>query len=285
MNREITVLITCFLLSTAARAEQATEALPDFQPFAQVRAIGELGFLGAVAHTIQYSKDGTKFDYVNEGGQNNLFLFGRLSAELELDGHHTVVLLYQPLRIPTAVTMRRDVRVDGLTFPEGMPVDLVYGFDFYRISYLYDFWGDSARHELSLGTSMQIRNADIRFTSADGTLRRANRDLGPVPTLKFRARYGFDGGAWIATEIDAVYAPIKYLNGGDSDVEGALFDVNLRAGLRVYDHLDAFINLRYLAGGAEGTSDVRAGGDGFVANWLQFVTVSLGVEFNLFDPA
>jgi len=83
------------------------------------------------------------------------------------------------------------------------PLNSTYGFPFWRISYLYDFLrrrGD----EVSIGVSLQIRDATITFTSADGTLRADRRDVGPVPTLKFRGRWGFESGVWWGTEIDGI---------------------------------------------------------------------------------
>ena len=153
----------------------------------QVRALAELGFLSPLSHTIQYGNNGSAFDYVGEGGQDNLFLFSRVSAELELGERHTFVLLYQPLEFKTGVRLRRAITVDEAVFAEGTPLDLRYFFDFYRLSYTYDLFGEDPRKELSLGASMQIRNAAISFTSADGKLRRSFTNIGPVPAAQ---------GAW-----------------------------------------------------------------------------------------
>ena len=274
----VPVLVLLLLASVPARA------FDDDQRFVQVRALAELGFLSPLSHTIQFGKQGSSFDYVDEGGQDNLFLFGRLSAELELNARHTIVLLYQPLEIRSEVRLRRDVVVDEELFPSGTPLDLRYFFDFYRLSYMYDLFGESARHELSLGGSLQIRNAAISFTSADGKLRRAFANIGPVPLLKARGRYTFDCDVWLEAEVDFIYAPVKYFNGGSSDVEGALVDLSLRAGLPVFRASNVFLNLRYLAGGAEGTSpDDNTVGDGFTANWLHFLTLSLGGQLDLMD--
>jgi hypothetical protein len=275
-------LPTLVLCALALLTPRPARALDDPQPFVQVRALAELGFLGAVDHTIQYGKDGSSFDYVGEGAQNTVFLFTRLTAELELGGRHTIILLYQPLDFRTAVRLRRDILVDELTFPADTALDLRYGFDFYRLSYMYDLYGRLARHELSLGASLQIRNATVSFTSADGKLRRAFTNIGPVPTLKARGRYTFDCDVWIESELDFMYAPVKYINGGASDVEGAIFDLNLRAGLPVFTGGAVFLNLRYLGGGASGTSpDENTVGDGYVSNWLHFMTLSLGGELSL----
>jgi len=271
------LLVAVIMLAPAPAA-----AIDDLQPFTQVRALAELGFLSPLSHTIQYGKDGSTFDYVGEGGQDNLFLFARISAELELNARHTFVFLYQPLEIRSEVHLRRQITVDEEVFAQGTPVDLRYFFDFYRLSYTYDLLGESARHELSVGGSMQIRNAAISFTSADGKQRRSFSNVGPVPLLRVRGRYTFDCDVWIAGEFDFIYAPVKYLNGGSSDVEGALVDLNLRAGLPVFRGSEVFINLRYLAGGAEGTSsDEATVGDGFTANWLHFLTLSLGAQLDL----
>ena len=111
---------------------------------------------------------------------------------------------------------------------------------------------------------------------------RTNRDVGPVPLVKFRIRYTFDTDWWIGGEIDAIYAPVKYINGSNTDVVGALIDANVRVGIPVNEYSNTFLNLRYLAGGAEGTSQNNPGpGDGFIANWLQFLTLSAGAEIKI----
>ncbi|MBW2527071.1 MAG: hypothetical protein JRI23_23015 [Deltaproteobacteria bacterium] len=269
--------LALLLGSSSARAEPEPEPEPDAEPFVQVRGVGEIGGLFVLGHTVQLSKSGTVFDYRADGGQDVFFPFGRLSAELELNGHHTFILLYQPLDLRTREVLHRDVVADGLRFPAGTALDLRYFFDFYRFSYLYDFWGDRAHDEFSWGLTLQIRNAIIDFTSADGELSRTRSNIGPVPAIKARMRHTFDCGAWIGGEADGMYAPVKYINGGDSDVEGAILDISLRAGYVVTPSVDVFLNLRQLAGGAEGTGSPTAQSDGFTANWLNFFIPSVGV--------
>ena len=122
----------------------------------------------------------------------------------------------------------------------------------------------------------------IDFTSADGTMRRTNRDIGPVPLIKFRIRHTFDSGWWIGGEIDGIYAPVKYINGSNTDVVGALLDANFRVGIPINEFSSTFLNLRYLGGGAEGTSQNNPGpGDGFTSNWLHFLTISAGAELKI----
>lgn len=270
-------------LAALLSAAQATTPTPpqtvlngSERPYA-VHFAAEVGTLLPVSHRIQFSRDGTDFDYVRYGGQDNLFPFTRFSADLDLGDRHSVILLYQPLNLETEVTLETDLVVDEATFLAGTPVDLRYGFDFVRGSYLYDLQSDP-RQELALGISLQLRNATINFTSSDGNTRRATRDVGPVPILKGRLRQPMGQGAWWGLEVDGFYAPVSYLNGDDNDVIGSILDSSARVGVLLDNGTDAYLNLRYLGGGSQGVDDDHTGpGDGYTDNWLHFVSLSLGI--------
>jgi hypothetical protein len=247
-------------------------------------AIIEMGFVDPIHHTIKFGKAGSRFDYVADGGQDTLFPTMRLSAEVTWEGAHTLVFLYQPLDLQTRETLREELVVDDVSFPAQTPVDFRYGFDFYRASYLYDVSHDRSDQELSFGAGLQLRNAVIDFTSADGQLRRSNRDVGPVPLLKVRTRQPVVGSLWLGAEADGMYAPVKYINGGRSDVVGAILDASLRVGYQLAEPLDVFFNARYLGGGAKGTSKAEAEsgpGDGYTSNWLHFWTATIGARAQL----
>jgi hypothetical protein len=94
----------------------------------EVRLATELGFVGVLAHTIQLGQQGTKFDYVADGGQDVLFPFRRMSAELHLKPRHTIILLYQPLDVRTETYLVNPLVLDSDTFPAGTPMNLRYGF-------------------------------------------------------------------------------------------------------------------------------------------------------------
>ncbi len=242
----------------------------------RTRFSAELGVLAPMYHHITFDRDGTDFDYLAEGGQNNLFPFTRLSADLDIGDRHSVILLYQPLDLRTETVLTRDVTQADLLFPEGTPMEFRYGFSFVRGSWLYDL-APGPKKELGLGVSLQIRNATIDFASQDGTLFTGERDIGPVPVIKFRGRLPVEERAWVGAEVDGFYAPIKYLNGGDTDVVGAIVDASLRGGIAQKSGVDLFLNLRTIAGGAEGQSNSQdALGDGYTKNWLVFTSLSLG---------
>ncbi len=246
----------------------------------KLSGVAELGYLGVMSHKVQFSNSGTYINYVSEGGQDVLFPVSRLSLELEIKDLHTITLLYQPLRLETTTLLNRDLVIDDLVFPAGTSVDFLYNFPFYRISYMKELVPRNEKFGFAFGASLQIRNATINFESTDGSLFRSNRDIGPVPVLKFRTRYNYSDLTYTEMEADGFYAPISYLNGSDNEVVGAILDASLRQGLKVTDEVGAFLNLRYLGGGAVGTSDNETGpGDGYVKNWLHFLTVTCGFKY------
>jgi hypothetical protein len=237
----------------------------------------ELGFIDVLSHTIQFGSDGTRFDYVEEGGQNILFPFQRLSGEIHFGHRHAIIFLYQPLDIRTETLVNRDIVVDELVFPADTPMELRYGFDFYRFSYLYDLSRRKDK-EIAVGLSLQLRNASIWFKSADGTLFRINQGVGPVPIVKFRTRIPLNKGMWLGSEIDGFYANGRYISGSENDFEGAIIDASLRIGFDLNASFNTFLNVRYVGGGASGFDEGDTGpGDGYTDNWLHTVAVTLGL--------
>jgi len=243
----------------------------------------EVGFFGFFSHKIQFSKSGTYFNYVRDGGQDVWFPFRRLSGDVLLGSRHRLVFLIQPIDIRTEVLVPAGgLDVDEASFQENTPIELRYGFDFYRFSYLYDFFKDP-KNELAVGASLQIRDAVITFSGTEGTADqfRGEGNIGPVPALKFRAKYYLNDYVWLGSEIDGIYAAGRGVTGStevSSNFVGAIIDASLRAGFTPKPPVDVFLNLRYLAGGAEGTSTDDPGpGDGYVKNWLHAFSVSLGI--------
>lgn len=236
----------------------------------------EGGFLAVPYHTIQFGTNGTKFDYVQSGGQDVLFPFTRFSLEFNMFKNHSIFLLIQPLEVETRVLLTSQLNVDNAVFASNTYLNTRYGFTFYRASYVFYFFNNE-RAELGLGLSLQIRNANIEFASGDGTIIRSTRNIGPVPIIKAKARYTFDGGFFIGTEIDGFYASSSFFNGANYSFEGSILDASVRAGLPVKDIGDMFLNIRYLAGGARGTDQAPTPpADGYTENMLNTVSVTVG---------
>jgi len=293
MKKVLTTLLVFALAATALFAEDGF--LNHNDGLLDVELVAETGFVKVLTHTIQIGDTGTVFDYVTQGGQELLSPFSRVTAELTIADQHTVVFLYQPLELATQSRFDSDVTIDDVTFETGQVVDILYSFPFYRISYLYDFVADP-QLELAAGLSLQLRNASIRWESTDnedpvtdGNFRELviSQNLGPVPIIKLRGEYRFDGdaipGAFIGLEADGFYASSAFINGAGYAFEGSIFDVSLRAGFEPTPGLDLFMNVRGLGGGGKGTrGDAREtwteSRDGFTDNFLTTLSVTLGAR-------
>jgi hypothetical protein len=281
--RKASVIAALFCVTAFASNESTSQRIPvtDTRSPLAIDVTAELGFLSVVKHTIQFGKTGTYFNYKETGGQDVLFPFNRLSINTHWR-RNTFVLLYQPLLIEATELINQNLTIDNLTYPAMTGVKFTYNFPFYRFSYLYDLVPEG-KWNIALGITLQIRNATISFLSNDGELFRSNRDVGIVPALKARLRYNINETLWLGTELDGIYAPVSYLNGDDNDVTGAILDASLRAGYTYNRAYSMFLNLRYLGGGAEGQSDnFKAPADGYVKNWLHFLTVSVGFVWDIF---
>lgn len=272
-----TLLVYAMSLFTSVQAHPES-----WDKYPRLNAGLEYGFLGVLDHRIQFSENNTYFDFRQDGGQDNLFSVAKLSVDLELDPHHKLVFLYQPLSLSSQSVLNQDIRVDNISFARGTPMRFLYDFPFFRSSYLYDFNPDRFE-ELAAGISLQLRDAVIEFASLDGKQLVSKRNVGPVPILKFRSRHRINETWWWGSEVDGFYAPVSYLNGSTNDVIGAILDANLRLGANLSDQYYPYLNLRYLAGGGVGRSDDKDfSGDGYVNNWLHFLIITLGMHTSLF---
>ncbi|MBR9860979.1 hypothetical protein GYB22_09595 [bacterium] len=273
------VIILLILLTSAVSSKGQSSTIKSQENY-KLKMVAEIGFVGVFDHKIQFGNNGTYFDYKEDGGQDVLFPFIRPSLELELNKRNTFIFLIQPLRLESKVYLEEDIVVDDLVYPATSSVQLLYNFPFYRFSYLREVMPNKEKWSLGIGGTVQIRNATISFESLDGTRFRTNRDVGIVPALKVRSRYQFNERAYTELEADGIYAPVSYLNGSTTEIVGAILDASLRGGLQITNEVDAFLNLRYLGGGAVGTSnDPKGPSDGYVKNWLHFGTVSAGFSY------
>ena len=269
-------MLTLLLTSAFAFASPSLLNQPDSN--IRISPHFELGFVGPVSHIIQFGQEGTEFDYVGEGGQDNLFPFVRLAIDVDMGARHHLSFLYQPLNLNTRINARRDIQINDNVFPEGIAMETRYGFDFSRLTWSYKIMATESAN-WRLGLAMQIRNATIDFWSIDGSVIDTERDIGPVPLFMTAGQFDLKNNRWWGFDITGAYAPVSYLNGDDNEVLGALLDTSIRAGLHAQKGMDPFVNLRYLGGGAEGiTDDPDPGKDGYTRNWIHTIALSLGIR-------
>jgi len=217
----------------------------------------ETGLVGVLEHTYQSgsgAEGAYEFDFVKEGGQDILFPFERYVAAMTINGKHNIGLLYQPLEVNTNVTFREDVMIDSVIFGQGTPMDIKYGFPFYRITYSYSFVKND-RLELAGGLALQARNASIVFKQANGEQMTVSQNVGPVPAINLYGRYNFNSGLYLSLDATGLYASSAIINGASFSFEGSILDASLRAGYPLRKGVDVFANLRFLGGTAKGDSE------------------------------
>lgn len=250
----------------------------------QVFLEAELGTVKINYHTLLNGDEdlgtGTTFDLVNQGGQEILFPFQRFTAGFELKNQHRISFLYQPLELNTKVVFREDVVVNNVTFASGTAMEIKYGFPFYRITYGYDLYPQE-NLDLVLGGALQLRNASIVFQDLSGNAMTVSQNLGPVPAIHFLARYHFESGLYVMTDITGLYASSAIINGADFEFEGSILDASLRAGWTLKPQIDLFMNLRFLGGSAAGVSQYEStqwstSQERATANYLATTAFTLG---------
>lgn len=252
-------LTTCLLAILIGLASPAAAAPP------RVVVGYETGPAYVAQNDGRYGAAGTPFEAGDVGQQANLVRAERATVELVL-GRHRVIALYAPFELATQVRLTDALTFRDTTFAAGTVVDHRYRFNGYRASYLYQL--TRGRVAIELGGSLQIRDADVAFTSADGAQRANQSDIGLVPALKARATYT-TACAWAALEADG-QSTFGLLDG----VSGGIYDVALTAGLPVHRNVDVTATLRLLGGGAT-VADQQ------IDNWANFASAALGLRVAL----
>ncbi len=245
----------------------------------------ETGLFGVLAHTYQSgstAEGAYNFDFVKEGGQDILLPFERYVAGITINDRHKISLLYQPLEVNTSVTFRDDVMIDSVIFSSGTPMEIKYGFPFYRFTYSYTFVKNDAL-ELAAGLALQARNASIVFKEVSGEQMTVSQNVGPVPAINLYGRYNFNSGLYLSLDATGLYASSALINGASFTFEGSILDASLRAGYPLRDGVDVFANLRFLGGTAKGESEYiertwTEPTESYTSNVLSTTSFTLGIS-------
>lgn len=284
----LTVLVVINTLTTFAQETQTDKlsilkVIPKF----------EMGYLGIASHIIRVGPEengNTTFNFVTQGGQDILFPYTRFSIENVLLDNHHITFLYQPLTINTRSVAGRNntgkVQIDGVDFGN-LPINITYGFDFYRISYSYDFI-DGNITEFSPGISLQIRNANIVFESNDGTKRTVQNNVGLVPIIKLKAGHWINPNFGLEFDADGFYASSAIFNGAGREFEGWIWDSAFTFKAKVEDKSTALLTIRSIGGGARGKDaydnvSATKNSQKETYNALSTYSVAIGMSYELGD--
>ncbi len=286
MKQVRTSVFAAVLLAFLAAPTLAFAEEPVVKPYVNY----ELGAIRVLAHTYRSGSAtvapiNSTFDFVAQGGQEILYPFERFTAGLAIAEKHDVQFLYQPLQLDTQVTFKSAVTVDDVTFATGTPMNLTYGFPFYRLTYRYRVAGDNETN-FSAGGAIQLRNASIRFAQQDGAKQVVSQNLGIVPALAIAGRVKLGQRAWLGMEATGIYASSSLINGATFAFEGSIIDASLRAGMALNERADAFINARFFGGTAAGISQYPVSywtesADKDTENRIAAVSLTLGANLRL----
>jgi len=227
----------------------------------------EVGPTAILQNDGRYGANGTAYGADDVGQTSNLVIGQRASVELALDCHR-LVLLYAPFAVSSRFVPREDFFFRDSTFDAGAALVHDYLFDGYRASYLGRVLDGPL--SLELGASLQVRNANVAFTSGNGEKFSSESDIGLVFALKARLTWASaPGAAWAQVEADAFST-----FGAFESFRGGIYDVALTLGIPMGEAADLLFVTRFLGGGAE----VR---DREIENWANFFSTSIGLRLRI----
>jgi hypothetical protein len=133
----------------------------------------------------------------------------------------------------------KDIFFNGVTFPANSPLQALYVFNSYRLTYRFELVS-SPMWQVGIGLTAKMRDAEIRVD--DPTQSSSKTDRGFVPLLHFRVKWAFSDKMGLLLEGDAAASP-----GGQGRAEDVilalLFNPSQKVALK--------LGYRILEGGAD----------------------------------
>jgi hypothetical protein len=203
---------------------------------------------------------GTRFeatDYTGSRGNE-----GRLTAFVPVNWFwkgDELRFVIAPFQQSGTATPSAPILYDGGVFRAGVPLNVLYKFNTYRITYDAPIF-ESLRADgwdLRLGGTLAARDAQIKLSQPG--IERNFTNWGPVPLLHFSAAKDLGAGWHLLGEFDAFPAP-----GG-----GGLFDGSLKAAYDISPNVALTVGARYQFGGASETDFYN-----FLREWAGVVGVN-----------
>ncbi len=205
------------------------------------------------------NETGTLFSLVDDLPAESKFVY-RLRLGYRFNPKHSVSLLFAPLSLMAQGSVEKDLSFNGDTFPAGTPLEALYTFNSYRLTYRFDFV-NSRKWKVGLGFTAKIRDAEVRID--DSGKSSSNTNVGFVPLLNFRVEWRASEKMSLLLEGDALASP-----GGQGRAEDVL--------LALYYHLNDAIVLKAGYRVVEGGADVESV---YNFTWLNYVTAGIVFQF------
>jgi hypothetical protein len=179
---------------------------------------------------------GTKISLIDNLSTDSKVYF-RARLTWNINDKHSLSLLAAPLKLNANGQVDKEVFFEGTTFPANTPLEALYRFDSYRLTYRYNF---HRKENLTIGIGFTAKIRDAEVTLKSTGLSSTKTNTGFVPLINFRLNWRLAPQFSLLFEGDALAAP-----------QGRAEDVFL--GL-TYDPIENFglkIGYRILEGGAD----------------------------------
>ena len=198
----------------------------------------ESGVLFTGLNNIRNGTNGTLFSLKNDlSTPPSPFL--RLRAGFVLNNKHHFSILYAPLKSLVTGTIDRNILFDGKYFKANIPLEAVYKFNSYRLTYNRRIT-DNDKFKFGLGLSAKIRDAGTSLKNKE--LLSKNFSVGFVPLINVLANWNI-----------SQKAVIDFLGEGIIASKGRAIDLSLSGRYSFTKSLQGNIGYRLLEGGANGT--------------------------------
>lgn len=131
-------------------------------------------------------------------------IFFRLRLTYNINKNHHLEFLWAPFSLDLQITPQENISFQNKIFSQGIPLDINYTFNSYRLGYRYDFLSRE-KIEMGIGLTFKIREAYIELSSKEGNSKES--DLGFVPLIRIRLLWKFHPYVSFLWEGDALGAP------------------------------------------------------------------------------
>jgi len=179
---------------------------------------------------------GTLFSLTDDLSTDSSLLI-RVRAGLRFHPRHTVLVLFAPLTLDGTGRVDFPIEYNGVSFPANMPLESVYRFNSYRLSWRYGI-KEGKQLRIGIGLTAKVRDASIEISG--GGQASKNSNVGVVPLLNFLLEWRFSPVLRLLFEGDAAAAP-----------QGRAEDVQLSLVYQKNEKWAFRVGYRILEGGAD----------------------------------
>jgi hypothetical protein len=197
----------------------------------------ETGAVLSGYNNVQIPRDtGTKFSLSKDLKTDPSFFY-RLRLGYQFGSRHTLFLFVAPLSLNASGQVDKPINFFGEDFPANTPLDAVFRFDSYRLTYRYDI---ISKENLKLGIGLTAKIRDAAISVQDSSNKSEKTNVGFVPLINFRLEWLFSKKFSLLFEGDGAAAS-----------QGRAEDVLLALQLHLNENLTLKAGYRILEGGAD----------------------------------